>query len=174
MRGVLLDASGTLLRAVPGHTLGVDIFPDATRLLGACRRRELGGMKIRTAVVTNWGHRVIRLLESLGIRDCFDAVVSADDVHHAKPHAEIFEFACTELGLPPSACVHVGDSLFDDALGAQAAGLEGLWVHRKVDAYLTLHERAISAQLTQPPFLNLEEARLFLEARFAANLRLGS
>ena len=163
VRGLLLDASGTLLRAAPGHFLGVDIFPDALRLLGECRRRTLGGVSVRTAVVTNWGHRVIRLLESLGIRDCFDAVVSADDVHNPKPHAEIFHFACAELSLPPSACIHLGDSLFDDALGAQAAGLGAVWIHRKADPYLSMQERALAARLTHPSLPNLEEARLFLE-----------
>jgi putative hydrolase of the HAD superfamily len=163
-RGLLLDASGTLLRSSPTHFLGVEIFPDAHRLLGACRRRSLGDGAIRTAVVTNWGHRVNRMLEALGIADCFDAVVNADDVRHAKPHAEIFHMACDLLELPPASCVHVGDSLFDDALGAQAAGLDALWIHRRTEAYLSLSERTNLALLRHPHFPTLEEARLYLDS----------
>jgi hypothetical protein len=63
VRGLLLDASGTLLRSSRSAALGVDFFPDALSILGACRRRSLGGIPIRTALVTNWGHGVVRLLE---------------------------------------------------------------------------------------------------------------
>ncbi|MCA2961369.1 MAG: HAD-IA family hydrolase [Silvanigrellales bacterium] len=168
IRGLLFDASGTLLRACPGAVLGVDIFPDAVRLLGVCRRRLLGDVPLRTALVTNWGHRVNRMLENLGIADCFDAVVCADDVHDAKPHAEIFHLACRLLGVPPRDCLHVGDSLFDDALGAQAAGLEALWIHRKADAILTLTERMMVSRLKGPHFVNLEDAHAYLACHFAA------
>ena len=168
VRGLLLDASGTLLRSSPGAVIGVDFFPDAVRLLGACRRRTLGGVPIKTAVVTNWGHGVSRLLENLGVSDCFDTVVCADDVHDPKPHPDIFHLACSQLGLPPAACVHVGDSLFDDALGAQAAGLEGLWVHRKADAILTLTERISVSRLRHPHFVNLEKIHAYLEILFTS------
>lgn len=170
-RGLLFDASGTLLRASPGAVLGVDIFPDAMRLLGACRRRQLGDVPLRTAIVTNWGHRVVRLLENLGIDDCFDAVVCADDVQDAKPHAEIFHLACHLLGLPPKDCLHVGDSLFDDALGAQSAGLESLWIHRKADAILTLTERMTVTRLKSPHFVNLDEAHAYLASHFVSASR---
>lgn len=169
VRGLLFDASGTLLRAAPGHFLGVDIFPDAARLLGACRRRLVGDTPVKTAVVTNWGFRVNRMFESLGLSGCFDAVVCADDVHNAKPHAEIFHLACNLLELPPASCVHVGDSLFDDALGAQAAGLEAIWVHRKADAILSMHERAMVSRLRHPHFTSLEEVRTYLEVVFATS-----
>jgi putative hydrolase of the HAD superfamily len=148
--------------------MGVDIFPDALRLLGACRRRTLGDVTLRTAVITNWGYRVRQMLENLGIDDCFDAVVCADDVHDAKPSAEIFHFACRAVDLPQRACVHVGDSLFDDALGAQAAGLEAVWVHRKVEAILTLRERAEASRLRNPHCLNLDEALSSLEVLFTS------
>jgi putative hydrolase of the HAD superfamily len=161
--GLCLDASGTLLRAAPGLPHGVDVFPDALRLLGACRARRLGHLHIRTAVVTNWGFRVHRMLESLGILDCFDVIVTADEVTHAKPHSEIFLEACSRMELLPQACVHVGDSLFDDALGAQAAGLHALWVHRRSELFMGLHERAMVQTLKQAPVANLEEAFRFLE-----------
>ena len=34
------------------------------------------------------------------------------------------------MGAPPSACLHVGDRLEVDAIGARDAGLRGVWVDR--------------------------------------------
>lgn len=45
-----------------------------------------------------------------------------------KPAAAIFRTACRALGLPPAACVMVGDDLRSDVLAAQRAGLRGVLV----------------------------------------------
>jgi HAD superfamily hydrolase (TIGR01458 family) len=45
-----------------------------------------------------------------------------------KPAAAIFRTACRVLGLPPAACVMVGDDLHSDVLAAQRAGLRGVLV----------------------------------------------
>lgn len=45
-----------------------------------------------------------------------------------KPAAAIFRTACAALGLPPGACVMVGDDLRNDVLAAQRAGLRGVFV----------------------------------------------
>jgi HAD superfamily hydrolase (TIGR01458 family) len=45
-----------------------------------------------------------------------------------KPAASIFRTACRALGLPPAACIMVGDDLRSDVLAAQRAGLRGVLV----------------------------------------------
>ena len=45
----------------------------------------------------------------LGLRD-FDAVVTADDLRHAKPDGEIYTLAARRLGLPAQQCVVVEDA----------------------------------------------------------------
>jgi HAD superfamily hydrolase (TIGR01458 family) len=45
-----------------------------------------------------------------------------------KPAAPIFRTACRALGLPPAACVMVGDDLRSDVLAAQRAGMRGVLV----------------------------------------------
>ena len=45
-----------------------------------------------------------------------------------KPAAAIFHSACRALGLPPAACVMVGDDLRSDVLAAQRIGLRGVLV----------------------------------------------
>jgi HAD superfamily hydrolase (TIGR01458 family) len=45
-----------------------------------------------------------------------------------KPAVAIFRTACRSLGLPPAACVMVGDDLRSDVLPAQRAGMRGVLV----------------------------------------------
>jgi beta-phosphoglucomutase-like phosphatase (HAD superfamily) len=57
------------------------------------------------------------LLRHLGLRECFDAVVGANDVENHKPAPDTF-LRCAELiGVPPEKCV-----VFEDAdFGIEAA-----------------------------------------------------
>ncbi|MEW2357813.1 HAD family phosphatase [Spirillospora sp. NPDC029432] len=56
------------------------------------------------------------LLDGLGVRDCFGAVVTADDVATGKPDPEGFLAACRGLGIPPERAVG-----FEDAPAGVAA-----------------------------------------------------
>jgi HAD superfamily hydrolase (TIGR01509 family) len=61
-------------------------------------------------------------LDALGIRGCFRAVVTADDVRRGKPDPEIFLLAADRLGVAPERCVVFEDS--DLGLeGARRAGM---------------------------------------------------
>lgn len=70
------------------------------------------------AVGTGSEHRMAEtLLRHLGLFNCFDVIVGADDVQHHKPEPDTF-LRCAELiGVPPEKCV-----VFEDAdFGIQAA-----------------------------------------------------
>jgi FMN phosphatase YigB (HAD superfamily) len=60
----------------------------------------------------------------------FDAVVTSEACRSYKPAARIFEAAIRELGVPPDAVLHVGDSLEADVGGAQRLGMATAWVNR--------------------------------------------
>ncbi|MCY4113541.1 MAG: HAD family hydrolase [Chloroflexi bacterium] len=101
-----------------------ELFPDVVDTLEALRSFRLG-------VITNGGSVHQRQkLEGVGILDRFAAVVASEDEGVAKPDSEIFKVACQAVGAPPSACVHVGDRLAVDAIGARDAGLTGVWLDR--------------------------------------------
>jgi putative hydrolase of the HAD superfamily len=51
------------------------------------------------------------------------AVVDSQIVGFRKPDPRVFELALAALDTAPSNCMHVGDSLRDDVVGAQAAGM---------------------------------------------------
>ena len=57
------------------------------------------------------------VLDNLGIRKYFDALISADEVHHSKPHPETYLLCAERLGVLPKDCI-----VFEDApKGVEAA-----------------------------------------------------
>lgn len=72
------------------------------------------------------------VLEKLGVSALFDAVVTGNDIRHAKPDPEIFVTAASRLGVPPSACVVFEDSLAG-IQGAIAAGMQTVGVGNRAD-----------------------------------------
>ena len=126
-----------------------ELFPDVIDTLEALRGFRLG-------VITNGGSVHQRQkLEGVGVLDRFAAVVASEDEGVAKPHPGIFEVACQALGAPPSACLHVGDRLDVDAIGARDAGLTGVWLDRRAEGAGPAGITRISS-LSELPALVLE------------------
>lgn len=67
------------------------------------------------------------VLEVLHIADCFEAIVSAENVHRGKPDPEVFLVAAAKLNVPPSHCIVVEDALH----GIEAARARRHEKHRR-------------------------------------------
>lgn len=80
--------------------------------------------KIPMAVASGGTHRIIeQVLEHLGIRHLFDAVVTSEDVVNQKPAPDIFLEAARRIGVPPQFCRPFEDT--DLGLEAiRAAGMD--------------------------------------------------
>lgn len=81
------------------------------------------------------------ILEVLQVADAFDAIVSAEDVRHGKPHPEVFLVAAARLGVAPGRCVVVEDAPAGVEAG-HAAGMHTLGVlstHPHLDAERVVH-----------------------------------
>lgn len=91
---------------------------------GALER--LGAEGIARVVVSNSDGSVERSLEHAGLRGLVDHVVDSHLVGREKPDPAIFEHALAVSGVERSACLHVGDLLAADVLGARAAGIEAV------------------------------------------------
>lgn len=74
------------------------------------------------------GRVLAKLFEIYGIKHYFDALVFSNEVSFMKPHREIFLNLAGKLGVETSEVVHIGDELFADVHGAQAAGMKAIWV----------------------------------------------
>lgn len=75
-----------------------------------------------TALVTSsLRHNQELAFARFGLAPCFDAVVTAEDVTHTKPHPEPYLTAVVRLGIPAAECLVIEDSLHGLA-AARAAG----------------------------------------------------
>jgi len=101
----------------------VEVFPEVRPALSAL------GEKYRVIAVTNGNAN----LDTIGIRDLFDDVVSASVAGAAKPDREIFDVAVRTGGAQSHETLHVGDHPEADVVGAINAGLRSVWVNRHGD-----------------------------------------
>jgi HAD superfamily hydrolase (TIGR01662 family) len=65
-------------------------------------------------------------LDRMGLRRYLDATVSSSEVGVRKPNLRIFQEALGRLEAEPGVTVFVGDRLYDDVSGAQAAGMRAI------------------------------------------------
>ena len=97
---------------------GVDAMPGARELIAALRER-----RVPIGLATNSGREfATRALRAAGVLDCFDAVVSAEEVEHPKPAPDVYVEAAARLGADPAASVALEDSETGVA-AALAAGM---------------------------------------------------
>jgi beta-phosphoglucomutase family hydrolase len=85
--------------------------------------RELNGHNYKMAVASSAPIENIKLLlEELGIIQCFQQLVSGNEVSVSKPSPQIFLLAAQKLGIPPEKCI-----VFEDAIaGIEAAIKAGM------------------------------------------------
>ena len=94
------------------------VFPTVPELLGG-----LGEAGIAWGIVTNKATRFAApLVAALGLVPSAHALVCGDTTPHSKPHPAPLLEAARRLGLPPAACVYVGDDRRDVDAG-RAAGM---------------------------------------------------
>ena len=67
------------------------------------------------------------ILDVLHASECFEAIVSADDVHRGKPDPEVFLAAASRLGVAPEHCIVVEDAQHG-VEAARAAGMKSISV----------------------------------------------
>ena len=86
----------------------------------------LQGLKasgIKTGVASSSSHELIqRVLNSTGIAEYFDVLVSGEDVKNGKPAPDIYLKAAKAVGMPPARCIAIEDAA-PGVLAAKNAGL---------------------------------------------------
>lgn len=86
--------------------------------------------KYRLGVITN-GHAETQLpkLDSAGLSGYFESITTVD-IGFGKPQIEIFDHALNSFDVRAGEAVYVGDYLFWDVGGANAAGMCSVWINR--------------------------------------------
>ena len=100
-----------------------EIYPDALQALPDIRTRW------RTALLSNADDDYLNPTLAR-ITGRFEAVLSSEQAQAYKPHPRPFLQVAQALGVQPSQCAYVGDSQFDDVLGASRVGMTTIWVSR--------------------------------------------
>lgn len=96
-------------------------------------------------------------LQRTGVDGYFAFGLSAREHGAAKPDPGIFHAACTRLGVPPHAVLHVGDDITMDVLGAHAAGLRTCWLHRRDAGVRRWPHAHVRPELTVPTLTALAD-----------------
>lgn len=142
-RGALAEQVGLVLTQEQAAELMETIYVSGEEggkaaYAGACTTLEtLRKRGFRLAIVTNrafGGARFRDDLRAAGLDVGWDAIAVSVEAGYLKPHRALFDCALDALGLAPSECVMVGNSLLEDIAGAQAIGIPAAWKRSKPDA----------------------------------------
>ena len=100
-------------------------FPDSVPTLE--RLRESG---YKVGIITNLRRDLDELCQSSGLAPYLDFAVGSEGVGIEKPHPAIFEAALGQADVAPEECLHVGDQVRSDVLGAQGVGMMAVLIDR--------------------------------------------
>jgi HAD superfamily hydrolase (TIGR01509 family) len=101
--------------------------------------------RVPLGLASNSPRRLIdTALASAGLTDAFGAIVSSDDVEHAKPAPDIYLEACRRLGVAPADALALEDSASGIA-AAKAAGMACIAVPQFAEADVRAADRVIDS-----------------------------
>ena len=104
----------------------LDVFEDVRE--GMERLREAG---YDCYVASNGNPEMLAsMVAHADIGDLIEDAISADEVETFKPAAEFYRHAAARTGTPIDEIAHVSAAWFD-VLGANHAGMQGVWINRK-------------------------------------------
>src|SRR6266702_4550040 len=109
------------MRAMVGNLDVFQLRPDIDGLL-----RWLSGRGIKLGIVDNQPERVRERLARAGIGDLFDYEGLSSVTSFRKPDPRAFLATAEALGVPPSACIMVGDRIDNDIAPAKMLSMAAI------------------------------------------------
>ena len=100
-------------------------FPDSVPALEHLRE---AGYKV--GIITNLRRNLDELCQSSGLTAYLDFAVGSQEVGIEKPHPAIFRAALDKVNVAPEECLHVGDQVRSDVLGAREVGMMAVLIDR--------------------------------------------
>jgi pyrophosphatase PpaX len=104
------------------NSLSTNLFPGVSETLARLSRSYKLGI-----VTSGSKNRVLRDLESTGIKSFFQVTITGDDIKRPKPDPEGLELALSKMSLLPDEVVYIGDAHADYEM-AQAAHVRFLGI----------------------------------------------
>ncbi|MFL6208637.1 MAG: hexitol phosphatase HxpB [Pyrinomonadaceae bacterium] len=86
--------------------------------------RFVKGLGLKTALASSSAARIMRaVMEKLALHDAFDFVHSAEEEEYGKPHPAVYLTTARKLGVAPTECLAVEDSL-NGVIAAKSARMK--------------------------------------------------
>lgn len=101
------------------------LYSDVIPVLESLRQKHYS-----IGIISNWDSSLKPILKALNVTEYMDTVIISGLAGVAKPDSGIFKLASQTIGVSREYCLHIGDSLRDDYLGAQNAGFQALLMDR--------------------------------------------
>lgn len=111
---------------------GSYIFPEVKQVLSKLKEK---GLRIACASSSNMAY-IQEVLDSKGLRELFDLIVTCDDFQRSKPAPDIYLHCLNHFQLPKQQCIVVEDSEIGIAAGKSA----GLTVIARKDTIFHLNQ----------------------------------
>ncbi|MDQ3688537.1 MAG: HAD family phosphatase [Chloroflexota bacterium] len=119
----------------------VQALPGAVELMAGLR--SLGDVKLGLAS-NSPRFLVDTALQTAGLADAFDAIVTSDDVEHPKPAPDIYLLICERLGVAPADAIALEDSA-SGVTAAKAAGLTCIAVPQFAETDVSAADRVLGS-----------------------------
>ena len=132
-----------------GVEQGITPMEGARQVLSELKQR---GLRLGLLSNTTWPGEFHRQeLQTFGLMSFFDALAFSCELGAWKPNMLAFHYVTDRLGVLPAEAVYVGDAPEIDVLGAQRAGLRGVWISTDGRSAGSVQPDAIIYRLTELP-----------------------
>jgi len=93
------------------------------------QRLKSDGLKL--GVISNFDHRLYRILDGLDLTRHFDSITISSEAGYAKPRREVFDAALARAGAIAHEAMHIGDSEHLDFVPAASLGMAAVLIDRE-------------------------------------------
>ncbi|XXM71068.1 HAD family hydrolase [Lysinibacillus sphaericus] len=90
----------------------------------------IGSFKV--GIITNGtSYNAYKKVQRLELNDLFknEQIIVSEEIGYSKPHRQIFRHALDRLKIKPERTLFIGDNYYTDMCGADAAGMDTLWIN---------------------------------------------
>lgn len=92
-------------------------------------------------IITNGAHdehtdSQLSKVKHLGLSERIQSLTISGEIGVRKPNLEIFKVACERADVLPEEAVYVGDTIQNDIVGANRAGMTSIFINRKLDVLI--------------------------------------
>jgi putative hydrolase of the HAD superfamily len=121
------------------------LYPEAPAVLETLYSRY------RLGILSNFDRRLYPVLDHLGVRQYFEAIIISSELGVDKPDPRMFAAAVSALGVLPQETIHAGDDPEQDWRAAEAAGLHVYRVERPSRGLEALPDHVRRLESIAPP-----------------------